>query len=213
LIVGKPVKWELTSVEYNGRRCYSDYGTFDLVPGRIPETNTFSGAPESSTSFLDGLELEGVQDWGEIQFDQYVRKTGRKTGLTFGFVAGVHCGFVNPVVPSPPTDEFYVLQEASEEVNQFAQKGDSGSAVISNEGMLVGFVHSAINIADLQIICLPGTVTPDLRTIRERRTSEGDVDLDKVWFSSFRGRRFILVELALMVKEMASLDDAVFPNS
>jgi hypothetical protein len=39
------------------------------------------------------------------------------------------------------------------------------------------------------------------------------VDSDKVWFSSFRGKRFVLVESALMVKEMASLEDAIFPNS
>jgi hypothetical protein len=98
LIVGKTVNWELKSIEYNGRRCYLDYGTFEIVAERSPEAKIFSGVPlsESSESVLDELDWDGVQDWGELEFDQCVRKTGRKTGLTFGFVAGVHCGFVNP---------------------------------------------------------------------------------------------------------------------
>jgi len=112
------------SVVYNGRQCHPDFGTFEVIGERHPETHTFSGAP-LETGFLDKLEWKGVHGWSELQFDQYVRKTDRKTGLTFGFVAGVHSGFVNPDIHSPPTDEFYILEEASEEANYFAKRRDT----------------------------------------------------------------------------------------
>jgi len=66
LIVGQTLSWELMSVVYNGRQCYSDFGTIGLIPERQPETHTFSGAP--SETFLDRLEWKGVNGWSELQF-------------------------------------------------------------------------------------------------------------------------------------------------
>jgi hypothetical protein len=50
LIVGNTVSWELKSIEYNGRRCYLDYGTFEIVGEMSPKAKIFTGAPLSSES-------------------------------------------------------------------------------------------------------------------------------------------------------------------
>lgn len=106
--------------------------------------------------------------------------------------------------------EFYVIQELKESVNWFAKRGDSGAAVISNNGELVGFVHSAISISKVLVVRQPGTTIPDLRTIREH---DGGVDNNDLWFSYFDKRKFVLIESALMVKERADLPDEIYQNS
>ena len=163
---------------------------------------------------MRSLEWKSVAGWTELDFDQCVRKTGQTSGLTFGFIAGVHTGFINWSVSSKPCFEYYVLQEVGADSNCFAKRGDSGSAVITNNGLVVGFVHSAIEISDVAIVCHPGEPdkdVPDLRKIAERRGSDGEVDLHRLWFSYFSGRSFILVESALMIKERAKLEGEIFP--
>ena len=216
LLAGKSLRWELKSVKYKGRRCCSDWGIFQVLPEREPNETPFEKwrRPSTPETHLGSLEWKSVAGWTELDFDQYVRKTGRTTGLTFGFVAGVHAGFINPSVSSRPCSEYYVLQEFRADNNYFAKRGDSGSAVITNEGMVVGFVHSAIEISDVAIVCHPGEPgkeVPDLRKIAERRGSDGEVDLHRLWFSYFTGRSFILVESALMVRERAKLEGEIFP--
>ena len=218
LVIGKTVKWELKAIKYKHRRCYSDWGIVDILNARRPTGQAFLGHSfhdHPQEEFLRSLEWKSVSGWLELGFDQYVRKTGRTTGLTYGFVAGVHAGWKNPLIPSKKAcSEFYVIQELEESVNWFAKRGDSGAAVISNNGELVGFVHSAISISKVLVVCQPGTTIPDLRTIQQRRDSnDGGVDNNDLWFTNFDKRKFVLIESALMVKERADLPDDIYQNS
>jgi hypothetical protein len=212
LLAGQTIAWELRSVQFNGRRCYSDWGKMKVLKEREPTESPFEGFPSSEEKVLYGMEWADVADWGDLDFDLVVRKTGRRTGLTFGFVAGVHAGWVNPKVKSAPCSEYYVLQELHEEENFFAKKGDSGAAVVASDGTVVGFVHCVIEIKDVQIVCLPGGDVPDILTIASRRDSAGDVT-NRQWFSYFNRRSFILIESAVMVKERAGLTGRIFPNN
>jgi len=213
LLVGHTISWELRSVNFNGRRCYSDWGKMNILKEREPIESPFKGFPSSEEKVLYGMEWGNVADWGDLDFDLVVRKSGRRTGLTFGFVAGVHAGWVNPKVKSAPCSEFYVLQELHEEENFFAKKGDSGAAVIARDGTVVGFVHCGIEIKDIQVVCLPGGDVPDILTGASRRDPKGDVDTNRQWFSYFQRRSFILIESAVMVKERAGLTGKIFPHN
>ena len=213
LLAGHTIAWELRSVKFKGRRCYSDWGKIKVLKEREPSQRPFVGSPSSEETVLYGMEWENVADWGDLDFDLVVRKSGRRTGLTFGFVAGVHAGWVNPKVKSAPCSEYYVLQELHDSENFFAKKGDSGAAVVASDGKVVGFVHCGIEIKDVQVVCLPGGDVPDILTIASRRDSAGDVDTNRQWFSYFNRRSFILIESAVMVKERAGLAGKIFPNN
>jgi hypothetical protein len=217
LVIGKTVKWEMKSIKYKGRRCYSDWGTVEILDARQPNGNIFHGhsfRDHPREQFLKSLAWKSISGWSELEFDQYVRKTGRITGLTYGFMDGVHTGWKNPEICSKePCSEFYVLQELEEGINWFTKRGDSGAAVITNNGELVGFVHCVISVDKVLTVCHPEKSVPDLRTIRERRDSDGGVDHNKLWFTTFNKRRFVLVESALMVKKQAGLSDEIVNNS
>lgn len=103
LVIGKTVKWELKAIKYKHRRCYSDWGIIDILDARRPTGQAFLGHSfhdHPQEEWLKSLEWKSVSGWLELDFDQYVRKTGRTTGLTYGFVAGVHAGWKNPLIPS-----------------------------------------------------------------------------------------------------------------
>ena len=73
--------------------------------------------------------------WGEIGLDQYVRKDGRSTGLTYGIVTRVHVGWISTEPPSYPWSRYYVLQELRESLHP------AEMVVIANEGTL-GETHA-----------------------------------------------------------------------
>lgn len=213
LCAGRVISWELRSVRYKNRRCYADWGLMSIAKDREPLPEPFNGSPSPEETDLYGLTWDDVSDFGELDFDMRVRKSGQRTGVTFGCVAGVHAGWINPKIRSRACSEYYVLQERRETDNFFAKRGDSGAAVITNDGDVVGFVHCSIEIQDVQVVCRPGSTTPDLRKIAERRDSAGEVDLHQLWFTYFVERSFVLIECATMVRDRARIAGTVFPNS
>lgn len=144
LKVGKIVTHECCPIEYKGRKCLSDWGIFHIKPERRPGPTEFNSRPP--TGVLVTREWNSVKQFGNLQWDQWVRKTGHVTGLTFGFVAGVHAGW-NPGLPNcPPLTEFFVLEEKARQDNRFAAKGDSGSAVITTDSDFVGVVFATVDV-------------------------------------------------------------------
>ena len=151
-----------------------------------------------------------VNVFGHLKWDQLVRKTGHVTGLTFGFVAGVYAGW-NPGIPKcPPLTEFYVIEEKTRSDNRFAAKGDSGAAVITPEGNVVGFVVGVVDITDIEVVVDIQSKVPDILTIANRRRSDGSVDNNGLWWDCFEAKSFILVECAEMVKMRARIEEEIF---
>ena len=71
----------------------------ETLEEREPEAKVFCGQAEEE--FFGSLEWKSLSRWDELEFDQTMR-----TGTTFGFITGVHAGFVHPSLPSPPTNEY-----------------------------------------------------------------------------------------------------------
>jgi hypothetical protein len=156
----------------------SDWGLISIDAQRAPKEDVFYGLPPEGQ--LSDTVWKDVQGFGPLMWDQLVRKNGRKTGLTFGFVAGVHAGW-KPLQHgmNKSCSEYYVLDDHSMFSNMFADKGDSGAAVITDGGLVVGFVFAGIAITSVQIITLPGTRdTPDIKTTAVRREDDGSLDLN-----------------------------------
>jgi hypothetical protein len=129
-----------------------------------------------------------------LAVDTYVRKHGRSTGTTWGFVAGVHSGWRPRGFKTSGLTEFYVLEEKRMRDNRFGRKGDSGAAVINDKGGVVGLVFAALELTDVQLIAHPRTDKPDSKKTAEQREDDGGVDLNGMWTTTFTGTRFILVE-------------------
>ena len=101
---------------------------------------------------------------GSIKLDMFVRKLGARTGLTHGFIGGV---YGSGKLLGKTVEEFWVLEEREASRNAFVNKGDSGAAVISNEGEVVGFVYGRRKIKDIKIICDKEEMIPDILRIWE----------------------------------------------
>ena len=144
LKVGNVISYEFCPIVYEERNCRSDWGIFEIMDERSPEPDLFTSYPESG--ILATKQWESVKQFGTVKWDQWVRKTGHVTGLTFGFVAGVHAGWNPGIEDRPPLTEYYVLEEKVSGYNKFAAKGDSGSAVITAEGDFVGIVFARVDV-------------------------------------------------------------------
>ena len=208
LKVGKILSHECCPVVYLGRNCLSDWGIFEVSRERRPEMTRFDSRP--ATGVLATKVWSPVNVFGRLKWDQWVRKTGHVTGLTFGFVAGVYAGW-NPGIPNcPPLTEFYVIEEKTRSDNRFATKGDSGAAAITPEGNVVGFVFGIVDITDIEVIVDIQSKVPDILTIANRRRSDGSVDENGLWWDWFESKSFILVECAEMVKMRAGIEEEIF---
>jgi hypothetical protein len=98
--------------------------------------------------------------------------------------------------------EFYCLQEEKESSNEFAKKGDSGSAVITNEGVVVGFVNAWTAIDDVMLIMDHETGTLDIREFAKRRKSD-------LCARTFDGTQFVLVESAEMIMQRSGVQGEI----
>ena len=94
--------------------------------------------------------------------------------------------------------------------NKFATKGDSGAAVITPEGNVVGFVFAMVNITDIEVIVNVQSKVPDIFTIANRQQSDGSVDKNELWWDWFESKSFVLVECAEMVKMRGSIKGEIF---
>jgi hypothetical protein len=187
-------------VDFRGRQCIADWSIFDIYPARHPAgVHIMQYAPNKG--LLSRSPWKKAASIGSIKLDMFVRKLGARTGLTHGFIGGVYGSgkFLGTKV-----EEFWALEEREESRNRFADKGDSGSAVISNEGELVGFVYGKRKIKNIKIICDKKTRIPDISRIRELRGSTNE-DIEDVYSRVFLGQIFVLIESAEMVLERSGV--------
>lgn len=208
LRVGTTMDSELDVVEYRGRKCLSDYGVFVVDTARRPSGQLRLLESRPDEGILGTVHWQPAMKFAPLTFDALVRKNGRKTGETYGFVAGIHAtwkpgGFED----KDSCEEFYVLEDKKNNQNKFAGGGDSGSSVIDNEGNIVGFVFAGIEITDVKMIMDKRTRIPDIAKIIERRQGDGGVDVENVYTDVFHGERFILVESAEMVIERSGVGE------
>lgn len=138
--VGSVVSKEEKIVTFETRRCLSDFSVFELYSARVYGEDIWTGSV-SKRGFLGSLEWLPAAQIGDITWDQYVRKTGAVTGLTFGVIAGV-TAVVQHEGMEEPAEEFYVMQEDKVSSLDFATQGDSGSAVVTHDGNIVGMLFA-----------------------------------------------------------------------
>ena len=210
LKVGKVISYEFRPIVYEERNCMSDWGIFEVIDERRPEPDLFTSYPESG--ILATKQWDSVKQFGTLKWDQWVRKTGHVTGLTFGFVAGVHAGWNPGIANCPPLTEYYVLEEKVSGYNKFAAKGDSGSAVITAEGDFVGIVFARVDVDEISVVVDVETKVPDILTIGRRRRSDGSVDDHGLWTDWFTSKSFVLVECAEMVRKRARIEGEISPT-
>ena len=103
-------------------------------------------ARTASSEIVDIGEITGTN---EVSIDQPVRKRGRTTGLTYGFVDSVD---VTAIIDYPGIGEITLTNQIdvrpdTARNSRFSDSGDSGSAVVNAAGEVVG-LHFAGNAAD-----------------------------------------------------------------
>ena len=201
LSIGRTIKSEFDIVEYRGRQCISDWGWFYYGRREMEHQRLRPTGPDDDK--LGGVDWEGVKAFGPLKLDAMVRKTGRSTGMTFGFVGGI-CGD-SKSGDDRKSDEFWVLEEKEVSMNWFARHGDSGSAVIDSDGCIVGIVMAHARINSVKIIVDKNSRVSQFGKIAERRKTDGSVDIDEMFGAYFEGERFILIESAEMVLERSEL--------
>jgi len=135
------------------------------------------------TGELSKREWRLLRDWGQISLDDQVRKNGAVTGIPFGFVAGVKVSWKSPAFKTV-VNEYYVLEEVDLKNNRFSAGGDSGAALVSKEGRLVGFIMAPATAEDFEVVVHPKTRIPDLKAMKMNR-EDGELHMEKVWFDSF----------------------------
>ena len=80
-------EWDIVS--YGNRQCIADYEFFKVDQSRQPSTSgTNFSYPEKGV--LGSVTWALAERTGPLAWDVVVRKNGRTTGLTFGFIGGVY---------------------------------------------------------------------------------------------------------------------------
>jgi hypothetical protein len=103
---------------------------------------------ESFGNWIQGLNVNGsdvIADVGRAQKDDIVYKVGRTTRRTKGIVRKID--HVLPGVLGIPDAQNLILIEPLEPdcngILRFSDEGDSGAAIITDQGKLVGILHTA----------------------------------------------------------------------
>ena len=201
LLFGRVQNSEFAMIQYKGRKCLADWGVFEVDAQRPP-----SLTPASTSGPMEGVLADTswnrAEGFGPLKFDDVVRKTGRTTGTTYGFIGGTYSSFKpGNRFGEQVSEEYWVIQDNSVSSNAFANPGDSGSAVVNSLGYIVGFVFAHVEIAALKIIIDPKSHMPDIPKIKERRQADGSVDVEGLVSVNLVGTKFILIESAEMVME------------
>ena len=165
--------YEEIVTDYKNRRCICDYAIFN-VERRFPARQDYD-FDNPTTGYLGSIEWAPFNGIGEIMHDQYVRKNGAQSGLSFGVVggciAGVKC-FDKPW--EEETEEFWVVKERYWMEAQFAESGDSGSLLITNEGKGVAMVIGAYEITQISLVTDEKGII-DMQYMRDHRDEDGNV--------------------------------------
>ena len=78
-------------ITHGDHRCLNNFALIDLWPSRVyGETKWTGNSP--TIGFSGSLEWQSAAKLGDITREQYTRKTGAMSGLTFGVIAGVTAG-------------------------------------------------------------------------------------------------------------------------
>ena len=199
-------KYEFRPYHYESRTCILDYCLFDVDDARKPQPPPIWLGNPPQEGDLGSVKWSPVKCWGRLTYDQPVRKEGRTTGETYGFVAGVHSSWKRKEFKIT-CSEYFVLEEGNLEDRNtaFARKGDSGAMVIDNDGKIVGMIMALVKIRDIQVILHPITKAPDILEIVKQQHSNGSLDTNRAWFESFYNCSLVLVEDARMIVERANL--------
>jgi hypothetical protein len=102
------------------------------------------------------VEIGEVKGANVVSIDDPVRKRGRTTGLTYGFVDSVD---VTAIINYPGIGEITLTKQIDVRPDtarnaKFSDSGDSGAAVVNDAGEIVG-LHFAGNAADGHGACNP----------------------------------------------------------
>ena len=111
LRVGRTIKSENAVVDYEGRTCYADWAVFVCDRERLPGGEAPLDLNTPDHGVLSTVDWHRMNGFAPIQGDMYVRKAGRTTGMTFGFIAGVYGNWVPDTFPDKTCEEFYVLEK------------------------------------------------------------------------------------------------------
>jgi Peptidase family S64 len=197
--VGSVISKEEQLVTFETRRCLSDFSVLELSSARVYGEDLWIGNYPKSGS----LEWLPATQVGDITWDQYVRKTGATSGLTFGVIAGVTAA-VQYNDMAQPAEEYYVIQEDRVGRLDFSAKGDSGSAVVTHDGNVVGMLFAECIIDQVRVV-LDRNKIVDLPHMKRNRLQDGTVDLDGYVQTRLMGRSFTLVQSMKMIIERGKL--------
>jgi hypothetical protein len=210
--VGTIIQREYQCVRVGDRNCISDFLLFDVIPERQPgQLDRWEFRPPEMGELGKGTWLM-LNDWGEVALDVQVRKNGSVTGFTYGFVSGVKAHFCSKNFKSP-LSEYYILEERDVTNHQFAYPGDSGSAVVSKEGKLIGLIIARAVFQKLEVLVRPVTIVPDIKAMRNARQLDGTIQKEKAgrawsgkpWFNTFTGVTTTLVMCANVLEARSGI--------
>jgi hypothetical protein len=204
LEVGKGMRRELKVVQYNNRKCVADWAIFQVNARNAIEREWY-GSPRGG--YLGSLQWAAAGRIEEMSFDKAVRKSGRTTGLTYGYVAGLHANFLHPDIGSEGTDEFYVIHEETVFNQRFADQGDSGSAVIDNEGNAIGVLFGGWELIGIKVV-LDNRMKINIEHLQNYRQADGSWDIVGYVTGRLLGLPFILVQSLKMILQRSGVDAA-----
>ena len=198
-------RFEDVAMDYKDRRCICDYAIFN-VEWRFPvhQDYDFDTPTDGKLGSMEWAQFNGI---GEVTYDQCVRKTGAQSGLSFGVVGGCIAGakcFDKPW--EEETEEFWVVAERCWKEAQFADPGDSGSLIITNEGKGVAIVVGAYEITQVQLITDEKGII-DIQYMLDHRDEDGSVRIEDVWMHRLHGRGIIIVESLPMILSKTGLEE------
>ena len=211
LKMGRTVKTEFDIIEYEGRQCMADWGVFAVDGARKPSVES-PDLHEPNEGYLSEVEWKSALEFGSLEFDALVRKNGRTTGQTYGFVGGLYADFKPGGFDDRSTKEFWVLEEKQSQENAFAKQGDSGASVIDRNGKITGMVFAHVEIKDVRIIVDRKTRIPQITKIAERRQEDGSVDVEGLFCQFFQGEKFILIQSMEMIMKRWGLKGDIVLN-
>jgi hypothetical protein len=203
-------QWEI--VTYGERACMADYQFFSIDEGRGPSIKRDYAYPDEG--ILGSVTWGFSEKTGPLELDLLVRKDGKQTGLTFGFIGGVYGkwrpgNLEDKDFGKMTCSEYWVLEEKGSRDQPFARHGDSGAIVIDKDGVVRGVVFADIPIKKLRVIVDPHGRIPDIAKIAEKRDENGEISVGDITSQVFEGRSFALVQDIEMILKLSAIGGEV----
>jgi len=205
LEAGRVIQSKTEIVDYQGRRCYLDASIFELNERRGPVVyRELNATPSTEERTLAAMNWLPCDRQGHVQFDLPVRKLGVATGLTFGVISGVHTLIIEQ--GKPRVTEYFVLSDSLVRDQNFANKGDSGSAIVSAEGAWVGVCFGNVESCKVKLIMLEEREDwPDFQEMAMRTNEDGSFDFEHLIKSAYSGLRLTLISDVKMWEDLLGI--------